>query len=257
LITNAVDLGTVLGIWAHPDDEAFLSAGLMAAARDAGQRVVCVTATLGEHGTDDPQRWPPQRLAKVRAHEARASLAALGVTEHHLLGIGDGTCAAQPHDVVVRRLAEIIEGAGPDTIVTFGPDGMTGHQDHRAISAWVTEAWGRSGCRGDLWYATLTPEFHADWGHLNDEVGLWFEGSTPPVTARADLAAEVRLSGWQLRRKQQALRAHATQTRPLEDLVGAERYRAWWATESFVAAERHPSVATGASAGRASISSCG
>jgi hypothetical protein len=50
-ITNAVGLGTVLGIWAHPDDEAFLSAGLMAAARDVGQRVVCVTATLGEHGT--------------------------------------------------------------------------------------------------------------------------------------------------------------------------------------------------------------
>ena len=34
--TDAGDLGTVLGIWAHPDDEAFLSAGLMAAARDAG-----------------------------------------------------------------------------------------------------------------------------------------------------------------------------------------------------------------------------
>jgi len=47
-ITDAAQLGTVLGIWAHPDDEAFLSAGLMAAARDAGQRVVCVTATLGE-----------------------------------------------------------------------------------------------------------------------------------------------------------------------------------------------------------------
>ena len=144
------------------------------------------------------------------------------------------------------ELLPLLDEVRPDTIVTFGPDGMTGHEDHRAISAWVTEAWRRSGCRGDLWYATLTPEFHADWGHLNDEVGLWFEGSTPPVTARADLAAEVRLSGWQLSRKQRALRAHASQTRPLEDLVGSERYRAWWATESFVAAERHPSVATGA-----------
>jgi hypothetical protein len=35
-IADAARLGTVLGIWAHPDDEAFLSAGLMAAARDAG-----------------------------------------------------------------------------------------------------------------------------------------------------------------------------------------------------------------------------
>ena len=44
-ITSAADLGVVLGIWAYPDDEVFLAGGLMAAARDAGQRIVCVTAT--------------------------------------------------------------------------------------------------------------------------------------------------------------------------------------------------------------------
>src|SRR3954463_15396505 len=68
-IADATRLGNVLGIWAHPDDEAFLSAGLMAAVRDAGNRVVCVTATSGELGTDDPIRWPPHRLGAVRRHE--------------------------------------------------------------------------------------------------------------------------------------------------------------------------------------------
>ena len=43
-------LGTLLGIWAHPDDETLLTAGLMAACRDSGQRVVCVSATRGERG---------------------------------------------------------------------------------------------------------------------------------------------------------------------------------------------------------------
>ena len=38
------ELGTILGIWAHPDDEAYLSGGLMAIAREHGSRVVCVTA---------------------------------------------------------------------------------------------------------------------------------------------------------------------------------------------------------------------
>ena len=70
-ITDAARLGTVLGIWAHPDDEAFLSAGLMAAARDAGQRVVCVTATLGEHGTSDPGSWPPNRMARSASASCR------------------------------------------------------------------------------------------------------------------------------------------------------------------------------------------
>jgi LmbE family N-acetylglucosaminyl deacetylase len=44
------ELGTVVGVWAHPDDEAYLAGGLMAAARAAGLRVVCVTATDGERG---------------------------------------------------------------------------------------------------------------------------------------------------------------------------------------------------------------
>ena len=39
---------TLLGVWAHPDDEAYLSAGLMAESRRRGDRVVVVTATLGE-----------------------------------------------------------------------------------------------------------------------------------------------------------------------------------------------------------------
>ena len=60
--------------------------------------------------------------------------------------------------------------------------------------------------------------------------------STPPTTPDADLSAQVRMSGALLDRKHRALRAHASQTRALEDLVGSETYREWWSTESFVAA---------------------
>ena len=63
---EVADLGTILSVWAHPDDETFLAAGHMAATADAGARVVCVSATAGERGTDDPGRWPPDRLAQVR-----------------------------------------------------------------------------------------------------------------------------------------------------------------------------------------------
>ena len=31
-----MELGTILGVWAHPDDETYLSAGLMADAVDHG-----------------------------------------------------------------------------------------------------------------------------------------------------------------------------------------------------------------------------
>src|SRR6185369_15253236 len=72
-------LGTILGVWAHPDDEAYLSGGLMALARDNGQRVVCVTATRGERGTPDPVAWPPERLAEERTRELARCLSILGV----------------------------------------------------------------------------------------------------------------------------------------------------------------------------------
>ena len=42
-----IEVGTLLGVWAHPDDEIYLSAGLMAATRAAGHRVVVATATRG------------------------------------------------------------------------------------------------------------------------------------------------------------------------------------------------------------------
>src|SRR5207237_1041407 len=89
-----VDLGTVLSVWAHPDDETYVCGGLMAAAVRQGNRVVCVTATRGELGSTDEQRWPPgPALAEVRTKELAESLAELGVSEHVWLDYPDGRCA--------------------------------------------------------------------------------------------------------------------------------------------------------------------
>ena len=66
---DLAELGTIVSVWAHPDDEAYLCGGLMATAADAGLRVVCVTATRGELGVTDPVRWPPERMAEIREAE--------------------------------------------------------------------------------------------------------------------------------------------------------------------------------------------
>src|SRR5215831_19725313 len=102
-------LGTIVGVWAHPDDEAYLSAGLMAAAVDAGNRVVCVTATRGEHGTSDASTWPRTRLARTRTWELEASLAALGVREHHWLTYADGACASAHSPTAIASIRTIID----------------------------------------------------------------------------------------------------------------------------------------------------
>jgi LmbE family N-acetylglucosaminyl deacetylase len=236
-IVDAASLGTVLGIWAHPDDEAFLSGGLMAAARDAGNRVVCVTATLGEHGTDDPEGWSPDRLAAVREHELRASLAALAVTEHHLLGLPDGSLAAQPAQAITRHLRRIIDIVEPDTILTFGPDGMTGHEDHQTVSAWASAAHAAAAPGARLLYATTTEEFVRAWEPSRDRFNIFLADGLPLRTRASDLAVSLRLDRPAVDRKIVALRAQASQTAALFAALGEQRMREWWSTETFVAAD--------------------
>ncbi len=227
---SAGSTGTLLGVWAHPDDEAYLSSGLMAATRRRGERVVVVTATAGEHGTGDPERWPPPRLAARRRRELLSSLAVAGVVEHRFLGYPDGGCSGYE---AAPQIAEIIAEVRPDTIVTFGPEGMTGHPDHQAVSAWTTAAWRATGATSRLWYATLTAAFHHEWSALNDDVGLWTYGA-PPCTEADDLTHVVELDGIELDRKFAALQAHASQTTDLIELVGEATFRSWWRTEAFV-----------------------
>ncbi|MFC3961065.1 PIG-L family deacetylase [Nocardia jiangsuensis] len=233
--------GPVLGIWAHPDDEVYLSGGLMAAARAAGRRVVCVTATRGEHGTDDPEHWPPERLAAVREVELTASLAALGVTEHHQLGLPDGGCARQPFDAVVARLAAIVAEVRPEVVLTFGPDGFTGHPDHRMVSAWAEAARNRAAPAARLLHPRLTAAFADTWQHVYDRLQLFDSADLPWRAAPDRVAVELRLDDALADRKLVALRAQATQTAELLTLLGAETMRAWaCSVESFVDAAPAP-----------------
>jgi len=220
-------LGTVLGVWAHPDDETYLSAGLMALARDAGDRVVVVTATRGELGTTDPDRFPPEVLAPLRDEELRRALAAIGIEEHHQLGLADGGLDRYDWSLASAVIGHIVHEVEPDTIVTFGPDGITGHPDHRAVSVWATQAWRLAAPRARLLYATVTGV-----DDIDRDLGV-YEPGYPVLTPPEDVAVAIELSGDLLARKRAALAAHASQTASLAALLGEERYLSWIANESF------------------------
>lgn len=209
------DLGTILGIWAHPDDETWLSAGLMARAVAAGSRVVCVTATRGELGAQDPERWPPEKLAEIRTAELAESFAVLGVTEHHWLDYPDGGCAEVDEAEAVGRLMRIIAEVQPDTVLTMGPDGMTGHQDHIAVSRWATQAFLTEAPPGArLHYSTVLPHV---WEGMQEEffrlcVSM---GGQPSVTQAADLSIHYELDDETLALKDRAIRAQVSQVEGL------------------------------------------
>ena len=232
--TSDVDLGTLLGVWAHPDDETYLMAGLMARGVRNGARVVCVTATRGEEGTWDPARWPPAELGKVREAELMACLAVLGVDEHTWLDYHDGSCAAVDPAEGAARVQAIVEAVRPDSILTFGPDGMTGHSDHKAVSAWTTEAYRRAAPEGArLYYATQTPEWAAQFVPVMNRFNVFMEPGTPPQTPNEDLAIDFQLPPDLLELKLLAIQEHASQVEGMLNAFGKDFFRRAMRTEFF------------------------
>ena len=176
----------------------------MAAATDRGQRVVCVSATAGERGTSDPETWPPARLGRVRRWEAAAAMAVVGVAEHRILGLPDGALA-EHDDRGLAMVSQLLDEVQPDTILTFGPDGMTFHPDHITVSRWVTEAWRRGGCRGRLLYATSTVDYVTRFAADFEEWGAYMTDDRPTGVPAEELAIHMVLDGAQLDRKLTAL----------------------------------------------------
>lgn len=224
----------LLGIWAHPDDEAYLSAGLMARVVAAGGSVTVVTATRGEKGTDDPSEYDSDEFGADREQELRASLAELGVHDVRFLGLRDGECDFADGRQVVRDIVEIVADVEPDTIVTFGPDGMTNHDDHKAVSRWATEAWRRTAVT-NLYYAAVTNDFLTRFHAIHEKIGVYGEFPTgrPPAVCRRDVAMEVSLDSEELATKRRALGRHASQTTGLAEIMGEELYTNWWGAEVF------------------------
>jgi LmbE family N-acetylglucosaminyl deacetylase len=234
---STAELGTIASIWAHPDDESYLAGGVMAAAVAAGQRVVCVSASAGEHGTDNAELWPPDRLGRVRRWEAAAAMAVLGVREHHLLGYPDGGLAALDPAEPVDRIAALLADVAPDTILTFGPDGVTFHSDHQTVSGWVAAAWERAGRPGRLLHSVMSEVHLGKWGKTYEDWNVYITDERPVGVPVDDLAIYARLEGIALDQKVTALSTMYTQTAGAIAMLG-EAYRDLNAEECFVAAPR-------------------
>ena len=235
-VLDLASLGTVLGVWAHPDDEAFLAAGLTARLTDAGARVTVLTATRGEHGTADPDAWPSARLGRRRGHELRASLAVVGVTDHTFLGYEDGALDAVPDDEGAAHVAAALARVRPDTVVTFGPEGMTGHPDHIAASRWVDRAVAAHPDPVRVLHATTTEVFAARWGPMMRDAGAYLRDDLPLATPMERVALEVHLDADEQDRKIVALAAQSSQLTGMLAALGEATVAAAFSTESFTLA---------------------
>ena len=227
-------LGTIIGVWAHPDDDIYLSSGLMAQAAREGGRVLDVTATRGEGGSMDHDRWPPETMGEVRAAELAKSLEILGVAEHRFLdGHRDVDMDTPLSDEGLEQVVSIVKELRPDTILTFGPDGMTGHAAHKSVSRWATEAFHAAAPAGArLLYATNTPEWVAEWAPKLAPFEI-FRPGTPPVTPLEELEVNFVLDDELRELKFRAISAHESQVEGLIHVFGREGIMSALGQESY------------------------
>jgi LmbE family N-acetylglucosaminyl deacetylase len=219
------DLGSILAVFAHPDDEAYLCGAIMALAVDEGRRVKCVTATRGELGfPDDDPRSIAERKA-LRTAELDACLDVLGVREHEWFEYADGGCIDVPDAEPVARLRAVIDEMRPDAVLTFGPDGGTYHDDHITIGRWATLACRTSDVAPRLLYQTKTPEWMEKFtAALDIDEIMMVEDVPPAVTPLEEIDVWFRADDELAERKATALRCQVSQTSGLIEQAGFEAY---------------------------------
>lgn len=138
----------LLAIFAHPDDEASVSAVLAKYAAE-GVQVHLAIATDGRLGVSKHAGIPAgDGLAAVRDKELLCAAERLGLQTPIRFGLQDqlripeGLDAYNTQMVELRdRVRKLFEELQPDAVITWGPSGWTGHPDHRIVSAIVTEVF--------------------------------------------------------------------------------------------------------------------
>jgi LmbE family N-acetylglucosaminyl deacetylase len=176
---------SLLGIFAHPDDEALACGGLLARCSALGAHVSLLCATHGEwggaaggaarrgsvplrttaSGANDGSgigpaagRWDQGGLAETRRRELEAAAEVLGVADIAILDHEDGMLPWVDAGVLESDIRDAIERRRPDVVITFGEDGLYWHPDHIALHTATTAAVAALGAGAPaLYYVTMPP----------------------------------------------------------------------------------------------------
>jgi len=132
----------LLAIFAHPDDEVFRCGGTLALLAAHGVHVHILTFTRGQAGScGQPPVCTQEDLGIVRTKELRCSCQALGLKDPHVLDYEDGKLAEVNGADGVAYIVTAIRSIHPQVLLTWPPDGLSGHPDHVAVSHWTSIAF--------------------------------------------------------------------------------------------------------------------
>jgi LmbE family N-acetylglucosaminyl deacetylase len=165
----------ILAVFAHPDDETSAAAGTMSKYAREGVDIHVVTATrgeLGELGTGD-LKIERCDLPAVRETELRAVLELYGANPPMLLGYRDQGLLAADFETLTQGVLRAMVTVQPDVVITFGPSGISNHDDHKVIHRATTEAFHR-------YHQTIASAARLYYVAIPQEVAAQFEFELHP-----------------------------------------------------------------------------
>lgn len=144
----------VVGVFAHPDDEAFGPSGTIALlAKEHEVYLICATNGDAASGA------PDIALGKIRKQELRESAKILGVKEVFFLEFKDGSLCNNLYFDLANKIEEILNKLKPSLVLTIDPRGISGHIDHIAISMVTSFVYQKLEFIKEIWYNCISEEF--------------------------------------------------------------------------------------------------
>jgi len=126
----------ILMVFPHPDDEAYVSGGLLQIAQKYSIKTKLICMTKGGRGLMPKNLEKAELIKKVREEELEKASKILGIDEKVVWDYPDsGLIQTQTHWYSLLK-REIIK-SDASIVVTFDYTGITGHPDHLILSSEV------------------------------------------------------------------------------------------------------------------------
>lgn len=176
-------MSTVVGVFAHPDDESFFTGGTLATfAKEHDVYTICVTD--GEKGENSSNKQG--NLAAIRKEELLEAGKTLGVRETFFLDYKDGTLSNNLYHEIAEKIKKITDELKPETLLTFEPRGISGHIDHMATSMITSYVFEKAEYVQELWYFCNSDKLKEP---LDEYYIYW-----PPGYKEADISRTIDIS---------------------------------------------------------------
>jgi LmbE family N-acetylglucosaminyl deacetylase len=216
----------LLAVFAHPDDETFRPGGTLALLARQGVHVEVLTFTRGAAGScGNPPLCTSEELPTVRERELRCACTALGIQPPRLLDHTDGHLQEANPETMIEHILPVVQEIQPQVILSFGPDGLSGHPDHIAAGQWAGEVFRRAKRVAAL-YTVAVPHSLAQRLDMRQVHPVPDE----TIALRVDVS-----SVWEI--KLAAMRCHATQVSSSSMMSASmERQHLFFGQECFVRA---------------------